>query len=104
MTIRVLDTFDGVTEVLAATVPERADVLRKVLAPMAGMFRWFPGDVDLVAMHSASFGFSLDSPAVDIRPALDELRAGDAWQRIQGRWSRPSRRSLVRCQASSFPT
>ena len=83
MTITILDTSHGIAELLATPAPKQADVLRKMLAPMAGMFRWLPVDVDLVAMHTASFGFSLDAPPVEIRWALDQLRAADAWQRIE---------------------
>ena len=98
MSITVLDTSHGIAEVLAAPSSRRADVLREVLAPMAGMYRWFPGDVDLVAMHSASFGFALDSPAAGTRRALDELRAADAWARIE----RASTRALER-QSRAVP-
>ena len=83
MTITILDTSYGIAEVLATPASKRADVLRDMLAPMTGMFRWFPVDVDLVAIHTASFGFSLDAPPVEIRWALDQLRAADAWQRIE---------------------
>ena len=83
MTITVLDTSAGMDAVLGSGEAVRADTLREMLTPMAGMFRYFPGTVDLVAMHTMSFGFPLDRRVEELRGALDRLKAADAWTRIE---------------------
>lgn len=83
MTITVLDTATGMDAALHAAPGERAEVLRAMLAPMEGMFRYFPGDVDLVAMHAMSFGFPVDREVEASRDALARLRDADAWGRIE---------------------
>lgn len=83
MTITVLDTATGMQSVLDAPEADRPEVLRRVLAPAAGMYRYFPGDVDLVAMHAMSFGFPLDRSLEDTREALGALRDADAWGRVE---------------------
>jgi uncharacterized protein YjaZ len=47
------------------------------------MYRYFPGEVDLVAMHGHSFGFPLDRRTDAVRAALDALCAADAWNRVE---------------------
>lgn len=83
MTVTVLDTATGMRRVLDAPADRRADVLHEVLAPAADMYRWFPGDVDLVQMHAAGFGFPLDRRGDDVRAALDALVAADVWRRAE---------------------
>lgn len=83
MTVTVLDTAAGMRRVLDAPAGRRADVLREVLAPAAGMYRWFPGDVDLAQVHAAGLGFPLDRRADDVRAALDALVAADVWHRAE---------------------
>ncbi len=68
---------------LAAPVTDRGDVLRGMLSPMEGMFRYFPGDVDLAEMHAMSFGFPLDRRTEEISHALERLRAADVWTRVE---------------------
>jgi uncharacterized protein YjaZ len=84
MTVTMIDTSAGMERVLRAPVAERPALLRDLLAPTAGMFRWFPGEVDLAAMHAAAMGFPLDGGAeMDERllAALGRLRDADAWTR-----------------------
>ncbi len=83
MTITVLDTAAGMDAVLSAEERDRPEVLRDMLAPMKGMFRYFPGEVDLVAMHAMSFGFPLDRKTEEMRAAVDQFKKADAWARIQ---------------------
>ncbi|WP_127783736.1 DUF2268 domain-containing putative Zn-dependent protease [Rhodococcus sp. X156] len=83
MTITVLDTATAMDAVLRAEASARPELLRRALAPMAGMFRYFPGEVDLVAMHAMSFGFPLDRRGDEVREALSRLQAADAWRRIE---------------------
>ncbi len=68
--------------VLAASSEDRAGVLRSMLAPVEAMFRYFPGDVDLAAMHAMSFGFPVDRCVDEASDALEQLRAADIWARI----------------------
>jgi uncharacterized protein YjaZ len=68
--------------VLSASSDEQTDALRSMLAPVEGMFRYFPGDVDLAVMHALSFGFPLDRCKDEVSDALDQLRNADVWSRI----------------------
>ncbi|HLU57896.1 MAG TPA: peptidase, partial [Pseudonocardia sp.] len=83
MKIHVLDSDAAMREVVAAPLPERAARLRRMLEPMAGMYRYFPGEPDLVALHHVSSGFRVDRDDERVLPALDALRAADAWGRIE---------------------
>ncbi|GMA32527.1 DUF2268 domain-containing protein [Litorihabitans aurantiacus] len=83
MTITVLDTATGMRDVLDAPAPDRPDLLREMVRPAAGMYRYFPGEVDLAAMHAQSFGFPLDRSTDVVRQALTALREADAWARVE---------------------
>ncbi|MGC5617309.1 DUF2268 domain-containing protein [Georgenia sp. Z1491] len=82
MPITVLDTASGMREVLTAPPAGRPDLLRDLLAPMADMYRYVPGEVDLVALHAMCQGFPLDRSTEDVLAALDRLEAADAWTRV----------------------
>lgn len=82
MTIKVLDTYPAMREILRAPRADRAELLRAMLAPAAGMYRYFPGEVDLVAMHRMGSGFPLDRDEERCLEALETLREADAWGRI----------------------
>ena len=82
MAITVLDTLSGMTDVLHAPSEDRAALLSEMLAPVVGMYRYFPGQVDVVQMHLASFGFPLDRDTDTCVRSLDLLREADAWGRI----------------------
>ncbi len=82
MTITVLDTFTGIDTVLRAPAAERSARLTAMLTPMAGMYRYFPGEVDLEAMHRMSFGFPTDRDNDACSDALATLHEADAWGRI----------------------
>ncbi|KFZ81063.1 peptidase [Amycolatopsis sp. MJM2582] len=83
MTITVLDTYPAMREILRAPRADRAALLKAMVEPAAGMYRYFPGDVDLVAMHAMSFGFPLDRDEDRCLEALEALHEADAWNRIQ---------------------
>lgn len=83
MTITTLDTSTGMEAALTAPINDRADLLRHMLAPMEGMFRYFPGDVDLASMHALSFGFPLDRRVEEVTSALTRLRNADVWERVE---------------------
>lgn len=84
MSVTVLDTAQGLREVLAVPPARRAEVLRRVLVPMEGMFRYFPGEVDLVSMHAMSLGFPLDRCQDEVADGLARLQDADAWGRVEG--------------------
>lgn len=83
MTITVLDTATGMDAVLTAEESRRPELLRAMLAPVKDMFRYFPGEIDLLAMHAMSSGFPLDRRGDETRDALSRLRDADAWGRIE---------------------
>ncbi|MBF6349138.1 peptidase [Nocardia flavorosea] len=83
MTITVLDSYSAMKKVLQAPVADREDLLRAMLEPTTGMYRYFPGEVDLVAFHRQSAGFPLDRDEQRCLDALETLAAADAWQRMQ---------------------
>ncbi|WP_232548907.1 DUF2268 domain-containing protein [Propioniciclava soli] len=86
MTISVIDSAAGMSRVLAATPAERAARVRELWDPMAGMYFFIPGGMDMVSAHHQNFGFPLAGPdSLDdqIRQGLDELRAADAWRRTR---------------------
>nr|WP_207799481.1 DUF2268 domain-containing putative Zn-dependent protease [Tsukamurella pulmonis] len=84
MKITVLDTYTAMREILCAPEEERAALLEEMWRPVEGMYRYFPGPVDLVAMHAASSGFPLDRDTDACLEAVERLRAADAWGRIEG--------------------
>lgn len=83
MTITVLDTDTAMGEVLQAEPVERPELLRRAIEPAAGLYRYFPGEVDLVAMHTMGLGFPLERDQEACREALETLRQADAWTRIE---------------------
>lgn len=83
MTITVLDSAGTMTEVLAASPADRPDLVRAMWAPMAGMYRFVPGGVDLGQAHLQSFGFPWDRDTDAVRRAVDTLVRADAWNRIR---------------------
>lgn len=83
MTINVLNTSVGMSAVLDADENNRPDSLRNMLTPMADMFRYFSGEVDLAEMHAMSFGFPLTRRTDEVREALALLQSADAWSRIE---------------------
>jgi uncharacterized protein YjaZ len=83
VTITVLDTYTAMKQILRAPVADRAGMLRSMLEPVSGMFRYFPGDVDLVDMHQRSFGFPIDRDEERCLDALETLAAAGAWERMQ---------------------
>jgi uncharacterized protein YjaZ len=82
MTITVLDTYPAIREILRSPLADRPILLRAMLEPVAGMYRYFPGEVDLVAMHRMGSGFPLDRDEERCREALEVLYDADAWGRI----------------------
>lgn len=82
MTITVLDTYPAMRDILRSPRADRPALLQAMLEPAAGMYRYFPGEVDLVAMHRMGSGFPLDRDEQRCREALEALHDADAWGRI----------------------
>ncbi|MDO5535079.1 MAG: DUF2268 domain-containing putative Zn-dependent protease [Propionibacteriaceae bacterium] len=85
MAISVIDSASGMRQVLDAAPDERAARVRELWEPMAGLYSFIPGGMDLVTAHHQSFGFPVGGPEtlVDrLRQGLDELVAADAWSRV----------------------
>jgi uncharacterized protein YjaZ len=83
MTITVLDTYPAMRAILRAPLADRPGLLKAMLEPAAGMYRYFPGEVDLVAMHAMGSGFPIDRDEDRCLEALEKLRDADAWTRIE---------------------
>ena len=64
MTITVLDTYPAIREVPRSPLADRAALPRAMLGPVAGRYRYFPDEVDIVAMHRMGSGFPLDDRGV----------------------------------------
>ncbi len=83
MAITVLDTAASMEEIFRSPLDERPRLLRQMLAPTLGMYRYFPGEVDLVALHHMSDGFRVDREDERPPPALAALTEADAWRRVE---------------------
>lgn len=83
MTITVLDTYSATKQILRAPTADRDAMLRSMLEPVKGMFRYFPGDVDLVTMHQWASGFPIDRDEERCLAALETLAEAGAWERMQ---------------------
>ncbi|MGW4404116.1 DUF2268 domain-containing protein [Nonomuraea sp. NPDC004702] len=83
MSITVLDTCSAMRRILLAPVADRAGLLRSMLEPNAGMYRYYPGEVDLVSVHLQTSGFPIDRDEERCLDALDTLEAAGAWERMR---------------------
>lgn len=82
MTISLIDSASAMRRVLTADAQDRTDLIRDMWAPMAGMYHFVPGGVDLAAVHEQSFGFRPDAATEQVCEGLESLVAADAWTRI----------------------
>lgn len=80
MTIDVIDTYSAMNGILTAPLDERPTLLKAMLEPVAGMYRYFPGEPDLVGLHHMGSGFRVDRDDPGALPALEALRG--VWSRI----------------------
>ncbi|MEV3979043.1 DUF2268 domain-containing putative Zn-dependent protease [Nonomuraea sp. NPDC049758] len=83
MSITVLDTCSAMRRILLAPMADRAGLLRSMLEPNAGMYRYYPGEVDLVSVHLQTSGFPIDRDEERCLEALDTLEAAGAWERMR---------------------
>ncbi|MFT2748821.1 DUF2268 domain-containing protein [Clavibacter sp. Sh2036] len=82
MDITVIDSAAAMRRILDAPPTARTDLVRTMWEPMAGMYRFAPGDLDLAEVHRRGFGFDEQDPSGRAREGLDALVAADAWSRI----------------------
>lgn len=86
MTVSLIDSSTGMRRIVIADPQHRADLVRQLWEPMAGMYHFIPRGVDMAEVHRQNFGFpfvdSGDSAEL-IREGLDALIEADAWQRIE---------------------
>ncbi|MBY6060575.1 DUF2268 domain-containing protein [Microbacterium esteraromaticum] len=83
MTITVINSAPMMRQALTAASDLRADLVREMWAPMAGMYHFVPGGVDLATVHRQGFGFDWDSPTEAAQDGLARLVEADAWNRIR---------------------
>lgn len=83
MTVTLIDSASATARILDADPSVRADLVREMWAPMAGMYHFVPGGLDLADVHRQSFGFDAEHPSDQLRAGLDALVGADAWQRIE---------------------
>lgn len=83
MTITVVDTYSSTKRILEAPAADRAGLLLSMLEQVKGMYRYFPGEVDLVEMHRRSAGFPIDRDEDRCLEALETLASAQAWERMQ---------------------
>lgn len=68
--------------VLAATPDDRTDLVREMWSPLAGMYHFIPGGVDMATVHHQNFGFDWEDTIEPIQEGLERLIEADAWNRI----------------------
>jgi uncharacterized protein YjaZ len=103
MTITVLDTYPAMRAILRAPQADRPGLLKAMLEPAAGMYRYFPGEVDLVAMHRMGSGFPLDRDEDRCLEALEALHGADAWTRIDNALAKAVEVQLAATPAITVP-
>jgi uncharacterized protein YjaZ len=83
VTITVVDTYSEMKRILRSPAQARTGLLRSMLEQVKGMYRYFPGEVDLVEMHQRSAGFPLDRDEDRCLEALETLASASAWDRMR---------------------
>ncbi|MEW2356558.1 DUF2268 domain-containing putative Zn-dependent protease [Spirillospora sp. NPDC029432] len=83
MPINVLDTYSAMRGILRAPSADRPDLLRSMLEANKGMYRYQPGEIDLVDAHLQTSGFPIDRDEERCLEALETLAAARAWERMQ---------------------
>lgn len=78
----VLDSHTAMREILGAPVGRRAELARPFLEQAAGMYRYFPGEPDVIALHHMGSGFRLDKEDERYLPALDTMAGARVWERV----------------------
>lgn len=82
MTISVIDSAAAMSEVLKAASDARPDLVREMWSPLAGMYHFVPGGVDMAAVHRQNFGFDWENPTPLVEQGIEKLIEADAWRRL----------------------
>lgn len=82
MNMTVIDSAASMRDVLGVAPTDRPEKIRELWAPMAGMYSFMPGGVDMATVHQQNFGFPTDAAYDRVSEGLDALVAADAWTRI----------------------
>lgn len=82
MTISLIDSASAMARVLDAAPDTRADLVREMWAPMAGMYHFIPDGLDMASVHRQNFGFDWESPSDRLREGVKTLVDADAWRRV----------------------
>jgi len=82
MTISLIDSAPAIAGVLDAAPHERADLVREMWAPMAGMYHFVADGLDMASVHRQNFGFDWENPSDQLREGLKTLVDADAWRRV----------------------
>ena len=79
----MINSATGMRTMLDSPPGQWQDAARKLWEPMAGMYFFIPGDLDMAAVHSQNFGFDPDSSRQQVDDALCKLEEANAWDRIE---------------------
>ncbi|VXB21935.1 DUF2268 domain-containing protein [Pseudoclavibacter sp. 8L] len=82
MTISLIDSASAMARVLDATPHKRADLVREMWAPMAGMYHFIPAQLDMASIHRQNFGFDWEESSDQLREGLQMLVDAGAWTRV----------------------
>lgn len=82
MTVSVIDSASAMDRILRADPQDREDLVRQMWAPLAGMYHFVPGGMDMATAHRQNFGFDWDGAVEQVREGLDALVEADAWSRV----------------------
>ncbi|MBF4459300.1 DUF2268 domain-containing protein [Pseudoclavibacter sp. VKM Ac-2867] len=82
MTISLIDSASAMARVLDATPHKRADLVREMWAPMAGMYHFIPAQLDMASIHRQNFGFDWEESSDQLREGLQMLVDAAAWTRV----------------------
>lgn len=82
MTNTLIDSASAMARVLDAAPDRRADLVREMWAPMAGMYHFIPDGLHLASVHRQNFGFDWGNSSDQLREGLRALMDADAWRRV----------------------
>lgn len=83
MTISMIDSAAGMRAILDSPLERRPEAIRQLWEPMAGMYSFIPGGVNMASVHRQNFGFGHGAPHQAMVDALRTLEEADAWYRIE---------------------
>lgn len=83
MTISMIDSATGMRTMLDSPPGQWQEAARKLWEPMAGMYFFIPGGLDMATVHSQNFGFGPDASRQQVNDALYKLEEANAWSRVE---------------------